>query len=57
STSFGSRQRTQATHYAESKKGRTRLGRAIRWYFTLKGRMDKLLRKTVRVNTWIYVSV
>lgn len=57
STSFRSRQQNEATHYAGSKKGRNRLGRAICRHFTLKGRMDKLLRQTVGANTWIYVSV
>ncbi|KAG2755580.1 hypothetical protein P692DRAFT_20716808 [Suillus brevipes Sb2] len=56
STSFRSRQQNEATHYAGSKKGRNRLGRAICRHFTLKGRMDKLLRQTVGANTWIYVS-
>lgn len=56
STSFRSRQQNEATHYAGSKKGRNRLGRAICRHFTLKGRMDKLLRQTLGANTWIYVS-
>ncbi|KAG2074983.1 hypothetical protein BDR04DRAFT_70385 [Suillus decipiens] len=57
STSFVSRQQDKTTHYAGSRKGKTRLGRAFCRHFTLKGRMDKLLRKTMGVNTWIYVSV
>lgn len=57
STSFRSRQQNEATHYAGSKKGKNRLVRAICRHFTLKGRMDKLLRQTVGANTWIYVSV
>ncbi|KAG1749905.1 uncharacterized protein EDB91DRAFT_1046566, partial [Suillus paluster] len=57
STSVRSRQEDEATHYAGSQKGRTRLGRAIRRHFTLRGTMDRLLRKTVRKNTWIYVAV
>ncbi|KAG0708772.1 hypothetical protein DFH29DRAFT_794560, partial [Suillus ampliporus] len=57
STSVGSRQEHEATHYAGSQKGRTRLGRAIRRHFTMKGMMDRLLRKTVSKNTWIYVAV
>jgi hypothetical protein len=57
STSVGSRRETEATHYTRPPKGRTRFGRAVRRHFTLKGMMDKLLRKTVRKNTWIYVTV
>ncbi|KAG1757664.1 hypothetical protein EDB19DRAFT_1901168 [Suillus lakei] len=56
STSFGPRQQNETTHYGGPKKGGTRFGRAIRRHFTLKGRMDKLLRKTVGINTWIYVA-
>ncbi|OAX44202.1 hypothetical protein K503DRAFT_836773, partial [Rhizopogon vinicolor AM-OR11-026] len=57
STSLGSRQETEATHYTRPLKEGTRLGRAVRRHFTLKGMMDRLLRKTVRKNTWIYVTV
>lgn len=53
STSFVFRQQNKTTPYAGSRKG---LGHAFFRHFTLKGRMDKLLRKTVGVNTWIYVS-
>ncbi|KAJ8584698.1 hypothetical protein M405DRAFT_866004 [Rhizopogon salebrosus TDB-379] len=56
SISVGSRRETEATHYTRPPKGRTRFGRAVRRHFTLKGMMDKLLRKTVRKNTWIYVT-
>ncbi|KAG2154756.1 hypothetical protein DEU56DRAFT_770163 [Suillus clintonianus] len=57
STPYRSLQENEATHYTKSQKGRTRLGRAIRRHFTLKGMMDRLLRKTVGNNTWIYVAV
>jgi hypothetical protein len=49
-------QENAATHYIGNTKGKTRLIRLIRRHFTTHGMMDRLLRKTVRRNTWIYVS-
>ena len=57
SVGVGHRQGAGAVHYTRPPKGRTRFGRAIRRHFTLKGVMDRLLRKTVKKNTWIYVTV
>ncbi|KII93878.1 hypothetical protein PLICRDRAFT_407640 [Plicaturopsis crispa FD-325 SS-3] len=45
-----------ATHYVEATRGRNRLTRALKTHLTLRGIMDKLLRKTVQRNTWIYHS-
>ncbi|CAK5280496.1 unnamed protein product [Mycena citricolor] len=47
---------TAATHYAGPQKGKYRITREFRKRFTLRGVVDRLLRKTVRKNTWIYVS-
>ena len=48
-----------ATHYAgfPQVEGRSKWSTVIRRYFTPKGIMERLLRKTVRRNTWIYISV
>jgi hypothetical protein len=48
---------TAATHYASDSKSGNWLQRAVKRNFTLKGLMNKLLKKTVKRNTWIYVSV
>ncbi|KAJ7786222.1 hypothetical protein B0H16DRAFT_1401368 [Mycena metata] len=45
-----------ATHYTGEQKG-NKVAREFRKRFTLHGVVDRLLRKTVRRNTWIYVSV
>ncbi|KAJ6519734.1 hypothetical protein C8R45DRAFT_952525 [Mycena sanguinolenta] len=45
-----------ATHYAGPQRGKHKLTREFRKRFTLRGIMDRLLRKTVKRNTWIYVS-
>lgn len=44
-------------HYAGETKGRYPWTRSFRRYFTLRGIVNNLLRKTVKRNTWIYVSV
>lgn len=49
--------RAIATHYASDPKSGSWLQRVLRRNFTLKGLMDKLLKKTIKRNTWIYVSV
>jgi hypothetical protein len=46
-----------ATHYVGAPKGSNKLSRTIHRNLTLKGLFDKLLRKTLRHNTWIYVAV
>lgn len=46
-----------AAHYASNPKSGNWLQRTIKTNFTLKGLTNKLLKKTVRRNTWIYVSV
>ncbi|KAF4605129.1 hypothetical protein EYR40_003912 [Pleurotus pulmonarius] len=43
-------------HYAEPIAGKYRITRLFRKYFTIRGAVNRLLRKTVRRNTWIYVS-
>ncbi|KAJ7492706.1 hypothetical protein FB451DRAFT_1389061 [Mycena latifolia] len=47
---------TAATHYTGSQRGKYRWTRELRKRFTLHGIVDRLLRKTVKRNTWIYVS-
>jgi len=46
----------EATHYAGNRKGRFSWTRALRRVFTPTGIVERLLRKTVRKNTWIYAS-
>ncbi|KAJ6575022.1 hypothetical protein B0H19DRAFT_933678, partial [Mycena capillaripes] len=46
-----------AMHYTGSQRGKYRWTRELRKRFTLHGIVDRLLRKTVKRNTWIYVSV
>ncbi|KAJ7092637.1 hypothetical protein C8R44DRAFT_646511, partial [Mycena epipterygia] len=48
---------TAATHYTGTQRGKYRWTRELRKRFTLHGIVDRLLRKTVKRNTWIYVSV
>ncbi|KAF9568482.1 hypothetical protein CPC08DRAFT_679488, partial [Agrocybe pediades] len=51
-------QENAATHYAgHSQQGGHSWSRSIRRSFTMRGVMDRLLRKTVKRNTWIYVAV
>ncbi|KAF8213134.1 hypothetical protein K438DRAFT_1564531, partial [Mycena galopus ATCC 62051] len=45
-----------ATHYTGTQKGKYRLTRELRKRLTVNGIFDRLLRKTVKRNTWIYVS-
>jgi hypothetical protein len=56
SSSSSSDAEAAAMHYT----GNQRENRLVQWYkrhFTLRGVSDRLLRKTVKRNTWIYVSV
>ncbi|KAJ7225599.1 hypothetical protein GGX14DRAFT_125874, partial [Mycena pura] len=48
---------TAATHYTSAQRGKYKWSRELRKRFTLHGIVDRLLRKTVKRNTWIYVSV
>ena len=53
-------QQNSATHYAGGKTGKEGgpgWKRTLRRFTTLNGMVERLLRKTVRRNTWIYVSV
>lgn len=50
-------QSNAAMHYAGPSRGKYRWTRYLRRHFTPKGVMQRLLRKTVKRNTWIYVSV
>ncbi|KAK7064299.1 hypothetical protein R3P38DRAFT_2823606 [Favolaschia claudopus] len=45
-----------AEHYTGHKQGNYWLTRQFRKRFTLRGVVDRLLRKTVKRNTWVYVS-
>ena len=44
-------------HYSGEKNESNPVKRFFRERFTIKGMTDRLLRKTLRRNTWIYVSV
>ena len=46
-----------ATHYVGPPRGKYTWSRYLRERFTPRGMMQRLLRKTVKRNTWIYVSV
>lgn len=50
-------QRHAATHYAVVPKGDYKWSRYPRRRLTPRGMMQRLLRKTVKRNTWIYVAV
>ncbi|KAF8905490.1 hypothetical protein CPB84DRAFT_1676388, partial [Gymnopilus junonius] len=50
-------QENAATHYADQPRGKNPLYRYLRGHFTTRGVVDRLLRKTVKRNTWIYISV
>ncbi|KAJ8520108.1 hypothetical protein ONZ45_g3000 [Pleurotus djamor] len=43
-------------HYAEPISGKSKVTRMMKKYLTVHGIINRLLRKTVRRNTWIYVS-
>lgn len=45
-----------AAHYAGQAKGKNKLKKILKRHFTLNGMMDRLLRMTVKKNTWIYIS-
>ena len=58
--SFASRDSDNATdnHYISAeKKSSSRFSMFIREHLTVEGLTDRLLRRTVRKNTWIYVAV
>ncbi|VDB86478.1 unnamed protein product [Peniophora sp. CBMAI 1063] len=43
-------------HYVEPPQGNSKLTTSVKRNLTLKGLVNKLLRKTLQKNTWIYVS-
>ena len=43
-------------HYVEPPQGSSKLTTSVKRNLTLKGLVNKLLRKTLQKNTWIYVS-
>ncbi|EEB93524.1 hypothetical protein MPER_07802, partial [Moniliophthora perniciosa FA553] len=45
-----------AMHYVDQPKGKYAWSRALRKYFTPRGILNRLLRKTVQRNTWIWVT-
>ncbi|KAJ8083943.1 hypothetical protein PM082_002710 [Marasmius tenuissimus] len=45
-----------AMHYVDESKGKNAWSRTFRRYFTVRGMLNRLLRKTVRRNTWIWVT-
>ncbi|KAI0033410.1 hypothetical protein K488DRAFT_47727, partial [Vararia minispora EC-137] len=45
-----------AQHYVDPPKGKTKLAQKMHNNLTPKGRVNKLLRKTLQKNTWIYVA-
>jgi hypothetical protein len=49
-------QENQATHYTDDVKGKNKWVKFYRRHFTLKGMTNRIMRKTVRRNTWIYVT-
>lgn len=55
--SMTAEQENAAMHYIGEPKGKYRWTRALKRHLTPHGIMERLLRKTVRRNTWIYVSV
>lgn len=46
-----------ATHYAGDPAIKRSFLKTVKRTFTVHGMVDRLLRKTIRRNTWIYVSV
>ena len=57
SSGFADQVETAMHYYAGDKLPRNRFKRLIWRNFTLRGLLDRLLRKTLKRNTWIYVSV
>ncbi|KAL0951312.1 hypothetical protein HGRIS_008018 [Hohenbuehelia grisea] len=49
-------QENMATHYVGTVEGKYRWSRTLKKYLTIHGIMNRLLRKTVQRNTWIYVT-
>lgn len=56
-STFSGEEGQAAQHYIGPAKGKTKVTRALRKHLTIHGLVDKLMKKTVRRNTWIYVSV
>jgi len=57
SASSSSMDSNAAMHYVDQPKGKYSWSRAFHRYFTTRGLLNRLLRKTVRRNTWIWVTV
>lgn len=45
------------THYVDASRSKNPVKRAARNYLTTQGWLERLLRRTLRRNTWIYVVV
>jgi len=56
SSSASGDEANQAMHYYTGGNISKNPIKRVLWNFTLRGIMDRLLRKTIRRNTWIYVS-
>lgn len=56
SSSISSEESDEVNHYIGNEKGKSKVTRMFHRYFTIKGITNRLLRKTVRRNTWIFVS-
>lgn len=56
-TRDSSRDSDAAMHYLGPPKGKSKWAKVFYRYFTLRGVTNRLLRKTVRRNTWIYITV
>lgn len=57
SSGNSSRESNAAMHYLGPPKGKSKWAKVFYRYFTLRGVTNRLLRKTVRRNTWIYITV
>ncbi|KAK0464911.1 uncharacterized protein EV420DRAFT_927514 [Desarmillaria tabescens] len=56
SSSVSSEENDEVNHYIGKEKGKNKVTRTLHRYFTVKGIINRLLRKTVKRNTWIFVS-
>ncbi|KAH9898125.1 hypothetical protein C8Q73DRAFT_744205 [Cubamyces lactineus] len=57
-SSFSGDQEAEMMHYVGLRKQPRNPVKRVLWKnFTVRGLVDKLLRKTIKRNTWIYVSV
>ncbi|KAK0506337.1 hypothetical protein EDD18DRAFT_27943 [Armillaria luteobubalina] len=56
SSSISSEESDEVYHYLGNEKGKNKVTTLFHRYFTIKGITNRLLRKTVRRNTWIFIS-